>query len=107
MSNMMIGLYEMSLRMLCDCGFQKDEARRLVKPLVKGNMERLLETSSEEALTGPIERCDAETVEKHLAHLLENERAVYVNLGLTLADIAKRKNPARDYSAIEAVLKEE
>ena len=103
-SNMMIGLYHMSINMLLDCGFQESEARTLVKPLVEGNIEKLLATSPEQALTGPIERGDTSTIEKHLLQLTEAEQDVYVNLGLMLTDIAKRKNPQRDYSVIEAVL---
>lgn len=103
-SNMMIGLYEMSVNMLLDCGLEGDDARQLVKPLVEGNIEKLLTTSPEQALTGPIERGDTSTIEKHLSVLKEEEREVYVNLGRMLTDIAKRKNPHRDYTAIEAIL---
>ena len=103
-SNMMVGLYEMSIGMLWDCGFEKNAARKLVEPLVQGNMARVLESSPEEALTGPIERNDVETVEKHLKELLQRERNVYVNLGLELTEIASRKNPDRDYTAITDML---
>lgn len=102
-SNMMIGLYEMSIRMLRDCGFTETDARQLVKPLVEGNIQSLLATSPEQALTGPIERGDTSTVEKHLALLTGGEREVYVNLGQVLTDIAKKKNPHRDYNAIETI----
>lgn len=99
-SNMMIGLYQMSIDMLRDCGFDENNAKSLLEPLVRGNMEAVLATSPEQALTGPVERNDIETVEKHLQVLKENEKEVYVNLGRTLADIASRKNPERDYTAI-------
>lgn len=103
-SNMMIGLYQMGIQMLGECGFDELSARRLIGPLVRGNVEKLLETSVEEALTGPIERADADTVRKHLEVLSESERAVYVNLGKMLIGIASQKNPDRDYTAISNIL---
>ncbi|MCH5251505.1 MAG: prephenate dehydrogenase/arogenate dehydrogenase family protein [Lachnospiraceae bacterium] len=99
-SNMMIGLYQLGLEMLMDCGFEAETAKTLIEPLVRGNLEAVLETSPEQALTGPIERNDKNTVEKHLTELTEKEKQVYVNLGGVLAEIAGRKNPDRDYTAI-------
>ncbi len=95
-SNMMIGLYQMGIDMLVDCGFSETEARSLVKPLVEGNIQHLLGTSPEQALTGPIERGDVETIKKHLAQLTDRERQVYVGLGRTLTEVAERKNPHKD-----------
>lgn len=103
-SNMMIGLYDMGIRMLTRCGFVEDKARQLVFPLVAGNIQSVLDTSPEQALTGPIERGDASTVAGHLAVLTDAERVVYVNLGRVLVDIAKKKNPQRDYTEIETIL---
>ena len=100
MSNMMIGLYQMGIDMFMDCGFDNDSARRLAEPLLRGNVEAVLTTSPEQALTGPIERNDVETIEKHLKVLNKDEKEVYVNLGRVLAEIAGRKNPNRDYTAI-------
>ena len=104
-SNMMIGLYQMGIDMLQDCGFEEDMARTLVEPLVRDNITQLLATSPEQALTGPIERGDAETVQKHLAVLTDTERDVYVNLGQKLIGIAKKKNPGKDYGAILEIIK--
>lgn len=103
-SNMMIGLYQMSIDMLQDCGFDKDAAQLLVEPLVRGNIHNLLATSPEQALTGPIERNDVDTVVKHLAVLTEEEQAVYKNLAHKLAEIAMKKNPERDYGSIMDVI---
>lgn len=103
-SNMMIALYEMGLDMFVDCGFDKEEAKQLVEPLVRGNVEAMLATSPEQALTGPIERNDIRTVMKHSVILQEGERAVYAALGQLLVNIAERKNPNRDYTAMLKIL---
>lgn len=105
-SNMMIGLYEQSIRLLEDCGFEREAARTLVKPLVSGNVQSFLEKSPEEALTGPIERNDLETVRKHLSVLSGRERELYVNLGWILTDLAKKKNPERDYKEMSQLFEE-
>ena len=104
-SNMMIGLYQMGIDMLVDCGFSETEARSLVKPLVEGNIQHLLGTSPEQALTGPIERGDVETIKKHLAQLTDREHQVYIGLGRTLTEVAERKNPHKDYAVIEELLR--
>lgn len=104
-SNMMIGLYQMGIDMLVDCGFSETEAKCLVKPLVEGNIQNLLHTSPEQALTGPIERGDVETIKKHLAQLTDREHQVYIGLGRTLTEVARRKNPHKDYAVIEELLR--
>ena len=103
-SNMMIGLYQLGLEMFLDCGFDTETAKAFIKPLVQGNLEAVLETSPEQALTGPIERNDNNTVKRHLMELTEREREIYVNLGKILVEIASRKNPDRDYAAIKKTL---
>lgn len=104
-SNMMIGLYQMGIDMLRDCGFEEKQARILVEPLVRDNIRQLLATSPEQALTGPIERGDAATVRKHLAALTDAERDVYINLAQKLIGIAGKKNPERDYRAVAEIIK--
>lgn len=104
-SNMMIGLYEQSIGMLEDCGFNREQARTLVQPLVSANVTNFLEKTPEEALTGPIERNDTVTVAKHLSVLTKKERELYLNLAETLLCLAKKKNPERDYSEMLRIMK--
>lgn len=100
-SNMMIGLYEKSIQMFIDCGFEREKARKLVEPLVAGNVANLLTNDSKEALTGPIERGDKVTIEKHLQQLNLEEKELYQILGRELLSIAKRKNINRNYDELE------
>lgn len=103
-SNMMIGLYELSIRMLEDCGLDQEQARLFVEPLVRGNIENVLNTSSAEALSGPIERRDLETVKKHLMVLQGREKRIYQDLGQIVLQIAEEKNPDRDYAELEELI---
>ena len=92
--------------MLADCGFETGMAKELLEPLVRGNIDKLLASSPEEALTGPVERGDVETVQKHLKELTPKEREVYTLLGRTLVQIAARKNPEQDYRTVQKILED-
>ena len=103
-SNLMIGLYDMSLSMLEDAGFSDEDAVAFLYPLVTGNITAALDSSPEKALTGPIERGDIDTVRHHLEVLTDEEYDIYLPLAKRLVTIAKKKNPERDYSDMEALL---
>ena len=76
-SNLMIGLYAKSVRL------------------------------PEEALSGPVERNDVETVQKHLQTLQGSDRTVYLALSEEVLSVAKKKNPQRDYKELERLLRED
>lgn len=91
-SNLVIGLYHMAQEELLKCGFTSEEADRALKPLFKGNAEKLAEHGCEEALTGPVERCDIETISKHMSVLEGDALEAYRLLSRQLADVARKKN---------------
>lgn len=131
-SNYMIGLFQVSLQLLEECGFSEEDAGMLLGPLLRVNVENMLEKGVQEALTGPIERNDVETVKKHLQAIgstcVECKRelgtcedhgeedglsadsgctgveAVYRELGQALVSIAEKKNPDRDYAELRHLL---
>ena len=60
-----------------------------------------------QALTGPIERGDAGTVQKHLACFpSREERELYRVVSRKLVETAEQKHPETDYTALETLLKE-
>ncbi|MFQ9126722.1 MAG: DUF2520 domain-containing protein [Butyricicoccaceae bacterium] len=68
---------------------------------------RLLAVGPTEALTGPVERNDCETVKKHLACLTEgNERALYTAATRKLIEIAVGRHPEADYGALRELTEE-
>lgn len=91
-SNHLLGLLNMSVEILQECGFSKKEAYRFLKPLMLNNLNSAFDTDVEGALTGPIERGDLDTVIHHLEVLDDHQRAIYKALGLEILDIAQRKN---------------
>ena len=90
--------------MLLECGFSQNEAETALKPLIKNNVDKLVLSDCENALTGPVERCDVKTVKKHLECLDNDEKSVYTLLSKQLVGIAKMKN-SNDYSQLENILK--
>lgn len=125
-SNYMLGLFQISLDLLGDCGFSEQDGREILKPLVQVNVESMLERGPREALTGPVERNDVDTVKKHLqaitgsceSKLQREEKTciegthtgterIYRELGLILTSMAETKNPDRNYAQLRKVLKYE
>ncbi len=106
-SNQVVALIQESLDLLKDCGFEEDSALKALRPLILGNVTNVLSKGTAAALTGPVERCDTETVQKHLGCLTEEDRQLYRLLSKKLTAIGKRKNPGRDYSALEALWERE
>ena len=106
-SNEMLGLMQASLDVLSECGFSEEDSMALLTPLVQGNIASMLEKGCVNALTGPVERGDAQTIEKHLQALEGSEAGkIYQSLGCTMVELAKRRNPDRDYAPIRELFEE-
>jgi len=105
-SNLTVALYHIALRQLRECGFSDFSAKEALNPLFLNNAKSIVSNGCINALTGPIERNDLSTVEKHLSVL--DDAAVlqiYKLLSDELTDIAKDKYPSRDYSKLENLLR--
>lgn len=106
LSNQVIAVLETGYELLCDCGFSEQEARKFSSVLVRNNVEQVILDGGVQSLTGPLERGDCQTVQKHLAVLEENQKELYKSCGRKLLYLAKQKNPKRDYSELENILDE-
>ena len=103
-SNLINGVMETAITELVQCGFTSEEALSALAPLTINNVAHLSEGTLEEALTGPIERGDTSTVLKHLNNISDDTRDIYILLSKKVLQIAKRKNPDRDYGKMEELL---
>lgn len=104
-SNLVCALVQESLELLQQCGFSQELALSALAPLMRSNLEHLLESGPVEALTGPVERCDAATVEKHLACFSSaKDREMYRVVSQKLVQLAQEKNPDRDYEMLQEIL---
>ena len=102
----MLGVLYEAVELLGECGFSKESAYRLITPLVRENVNNGLENGAVDALTGPVERGDCQTVQKHLEVLREEEKALYTSVSECLLQMAKIKNPDRDYESMARLLAE-
>jgi len=103
-SNLVTGLYEMGVSLLMSCGFDRESGEAALAPLFVNNARGVAKNGTAAALTGPVERADALTVTKHLDALSEEEREVYLRISAKLLEIARRKNPERDYGELSQIL---
>ena len=99
-SNLAVGLYETGANLLMECGFDRESAEAALEPLFVNNCMAVARKGTKDALTGPVERADIKTIEKHLQVLEGNEKEIYLSLSKVLTEIAGRKNPQRDYSEL-------
>lgn len=105
LSNQVVAVLDTGYRLLEQCGFSREAARNATKELVLQNIENILLQDCVSALTGPIERNDIQTVQKHLDCLQQEDQNMYQTLGLKLIQIARQKNPSQDYSELQKLLK--
>jgi len=92
-SNFFVVLLDMAVSLLKHIGFEEDQARRTVLPLVQGTLHNVKEFNIESSLTGPVIRGDQKSVEKHLNALKKfpSYYNIYQHLAVQTLEIAKRK----------------
>lgn len=104
LSNELVALLDMGYSLLEQCGFSRDEAVKATQNLVSGNVKSVLENGCVNALTGPVERNDLQTVKKHIDSLQGEDRQIYILLAKRLVKLAKAKNEDRDYGEMSEFL---
>ena len=107
LSNLNVGLISMSMKLLYECGFSEKQAAQVAAPLVRNNIENTLQNGAVQALTGPVERNDVETVKKHLEVLDGDFHNVYVILAKELVELSGQKHPERNYQGLLRILEQE
>jgi predicted short-subunit dehydrogenase-like oxidoreductase (DUF2520 family) len=100
-SNHVLGVIHAGIQIMEECGFSEEDAYAALTPLILNNVSTACKEGCREALTGPIERNDVETVDRHLSVLSGNAKEIYESIGNELVIMAKEKNPERDYSSME------
>lgn len=80
-SNYLVTVIDFGLNQFAEMGLDKATAMKALWPLISGTIMNIEAIGTEKALTGPIVRGDCETIEKHLAVLDINSKALYKALG--------------------------
>lgn len=103
-SNFICALAQVGIDLLTSCGFTPENAGRALAPLMRSNLNHIIDSSPVEALTGPAERGDATTIRHHLEQIDPDQRELYRALTRELLVIARKKHPERSYSEVEKLL---
>lgn len=103
-SNFVNALVYVSALQMEACGFSHEDALKALFPLIAYNIEGIGAKGCIENLTGPIERCDLVTLYRHFNSIEEKYLPLYKDLCDITLEIAKKKNPQRDYYALENFL---
>lgn len=94
-SNAMLALFYQSQELLSECGFSEQESKELFTPLVRHNVDAMLAHGAVDALTGPVERNDLETVKEHLKVLKRDRKPIKTQIGRS---ISKKEIPEENVS---------
>ncbi len=106
-SNHLVGVFSMAVDTFLQCGFSEEEATKQLYHLAAGNLEQIREKGCVDALTGPIERGDVDTVQRHirvLSELSDKIQQAYVANANVLVDLSERKHPKRNYGEMKQML---
>lgn len=106
-SNLAVGLINQAKELLKECGFDDESALKALKPLAVTNMNNIFEVGTCDALTGPVERHDINTVKKHLKALDQDKKETYSTLTKEIMKLAKMRHPEISYADMKQVLEEE
>ncbi len=90
-SNHVVSLYSLAAKELERCGFTAEDACNALSPLFLGNARNLAKLGPISCLTGPAERGDIQTINKHLEVLEGDTHDVYELLNNEALAIAKAK----------------
>lgn len=106
-SNGFVALIATAADLMAACGIRRQEALRLLTPLLRGTLNNVTVLGPEGALTGPIARGDSRTIEKHLralGNLPASLGEIYRVLGQKTVEVARRKGTLGEEAA-EEILK--
>ncbi len=100
-SNAPVTLLDAGERILSSAGFEKGLAAKMLLPLTRGSLENVTLLGAQQALTGPVVRGDAETVNAHLIALTRQDRELYRALMQAALELAIRSGRLAEKDATE------
>lgn len=107
--NYVIALIDAAAMLMVAAGFDSKAGRGALGPLVETSVANALREGTAEALTGPVQRGDVETVSRHLKSLRsapETVQELYRAAGLHAVQVARRRGLAPEKAAaLEALFR--
>ncbi|RLB84119.1 MAG: DUF2520 domain-containing protein [Deltaproteobacteria bacterium] len=101
-SNYLVTLLYLSLKLIEAAGISENNGLRILKPLIDGTLSNIEKVGITKALTGPIDRGDIETIERHLSEIRTKAPelvSTYKSFGFHTIDIAIAKGTLSELSA--------
>lgn len=99
--NYLVALMEVGIQAYIKSGLERDQAKAIMEPIVRGTVENIFKFDTVQALTGPIARGDSEVVEdqfKALASWDMYVAEIYRSLGSVAVNLSKGQGRASDES---------
>ena len=96
-SNYITGIIDLSYSILETTSDKSYASRKILDPLIRGNINNYLENGAIKALTGPISRGDVSTVMEHLTEikaLSKDLLKIYIELGKVTLELARKQEGA-------------
>jgi len=106
-SNFFVILADAAAGLLSQAGISRDQAERVLLPLLQGTLLNVKKLDTVRSLTGPLVRGDAATVGAHLEALkrLPQYREIYKRLSLMGVEMARKSGlPAKKVKALKSRL---
>lgn len=103
-SNHVVALSQVAMDLLMQCGFSGKHALAAIRPLMQGNVAHIVTDGPISSLTGPVERNDMTTIQRHLDSLPSQYQTLYKELTKVLVGIGKERHPDADYTSINKLL---
>ncbi|MCH4889012.1 DUF2520 domain-containing protein [Acidaminobacter sp. JC074] len=85
-SNYLVTLMNYGSRILSSIGIEEEDGLKAMKPLIEATLSNIHLKGTEKALTGPIQRADTKTLEKHMTELDGLDLEAYRLLGEMTTD---------------------
>jgi predicted short-subunit dehydrogenase-like oxidoreductase (DUF2520 family) len=104
LSNFLVVLVQSGWNILQECNIPSSTIKAMAKSLLESSLQNIMNYGIEPSLTGPIERNDIQTIQRHLEALSERDRKTYSTLSIELLEIAKKKHPQRDFTDLSSSL---
>lgn len=103
-SNLVLSLLNLGCTYLEQCGVNTEDSLKALFPLIESNIENVKNNGFVHALTGPVERCDLETIKHHVEVIPKEHILLYKILSKNLLEISKQKHIELDYTTLENYL---
>jgi len=89
-SNYFVVVEAVAQRLLRHAGLSDRDAWAALRPLVEGTFENLMAREPVAVLTGPVERGDATTIQRHVESLTRDDAQLYRSLGRAALELAQK-----------------